>query len=71
VLRDTTPKLVFDVADAALIGEFAAAKIEGVPFHDGTGPYETTIALTPIDANGKPVESETSAMSYDFTGVQT
>jgi hypothetical protein len=38
-------------------------------FHDGQGPYETTIALTPMDAGGTPIEGETSSMSYDFVGT--
>jgi hypothetical protein len=39
----------------------------GMRWHDGTGPYDTTIALTPTDANGEPDEGSTSALSYGFT----
>lgn len=56
---DSPPRIQFDVVDTG-----------PHPFHDGPGPYETTIALTPIDAGGKPVESETSSVSYDFTGIE-
>lgn len=52
------PSLEFDVEDT-----------EPPHFHDGQGPYETTIALTPMDVNGEPDEEATSALSYDFTGV--
>lgn len=35
-------------------------------FHDGPGPYETTIALTPTDSADTPDEEDTTTMSYDF-----
>lgn len=62
-VQNSPPRLEFDVDDANIL-------ITSIPpFHDGPGPYETTIALTPIDAGGNPIEDETSATSYDFTGI--
>ena len=57
-VMNSPPRLEFDVVDD-----------RRSRFHDGPGPYDTTIALTPVDSGGTPVESETSSMSYDFVGV--
>jgi hypothetical protein len=54
------PRLEFDIIDTT-----------PDRFHDGPGPYETTIALTPMDSDGKPIESQTSTMSYDFVGAKS
>jgi hypothetical protein len=39
----------------------------GERWHDGPGPYDTTIALTPMNANGEPDEGSTSALRYGLT----
>jgi hypothetical protein len=49
--------------------EFDVMHHEPHRFHDGPGPYETTIALTPTDGAGTPDEEDSSTMSYDFVGV--
>jgi hypothetical protein len=57
-VQGNPPLLEFDIEDD-----------EPPEFHDGPGPYETAIALTPTDENGAPDEGRTSSLSYDFTGV--
>lgn len=48
--------------------EFEVKENRLILFHDGPGPYDTSIALTPIDdSTGKPIESQTTSMSYGFT----
>lgn len=49
--------------------EFQVTHPEPHRFHDGPGPYETTVALTPTDSAGNPDEDDTSSMSYDFVAV--
>lgn len=49
--------------------QFEVEDNEPVQFHDGPGPYETAIALTPPNENGEPNEERDSSLSYDFTGV--
>ncbi len=62
VLRDP-PRLEFSILHRQ------SEKPE-IRWHDGAGPYDTTIALTPMDVNGEPDETATSALSYEFTGVE-
>lgn len=57
--EDGTPTLTFSVTDPEKVSE---------RWHDGPGPYDTSIALTSTDEGGDPIEESTSAMSYEFTG---
>jgi hypothetical protein len=54
----TPPRLEFDIVDTT-----------PHRWHDGPGSYDSAIALTPLEQDGTPIESETSAVSYDFVGI--
>jgi hypothetical protein len=57
--EDGTPFLKFSVIDPEARSE---------RWHNGPGPYDTSIALTSTNEDGEPIEESTSAMSYGFTG---
>jgi hypothetical protein len=65
----TSFRRMYDVQGDPPWLEFEVEDNEPEQYHDGPGPYETAIALTPPDENGEPDEQRDSSLSYDFTGV--